>query len=422
MALKIQSLRGTRDILPRESTKWQYIERTALETAARCGFREIRTPAIEKSELFVRSVGETTDVVQKEMFTFDKDKDSITLRPEGTAGVARAALEQSMLAGPLPVKVSYLVNCYRHERPQAGRLWEFHQFGIECFGSHSPTADAEVIGVADDLFRALGISGLSLEVNSIGCPQCRPVYNQKLVEYYRAREGELCDTCRDRLERNPLRLLDCKNESCARMAKEAPVLLDSLCGECAGHFAGVKGRLESMGIAYTVNPRIVRGLDYYTKTVFEFISSSIGAQSTVCGGGRYDGLIGELGGSSTPGLGFALGLERLLMVMEATGCPFPEEERCRVYIGSMGEAAGLRALELAAGLRRAGIHAECDTMARSVKAQMKYADKLGAEYSCILGENELAENKVQLKRMDSGESQGVDLTVEALRRNIQKVN
>jgi len=414
MAQKTKSIQGTRDILPGDSHKWQYIEQIALKTAGTYGIREMRVPTMEKTELFVRSVGETTDVVQKEMYTFDKGKVSITLRPEGTAGIARAVLENSLLAGPLPVKVCYLVSCFRHEHTQAGRLREFHQFGVEYFGPVEPTADAEVIGVVDDLLRRLGIDDVSLELNSIGCPRCRPEYNKELVTYYRAHEKELCPTCLDRLERNPLRLLDCKEKACAALAKDAPVMLDSLCGQCADHFAGLKKRLEAVGIRYTVNPRIVRGLDYYTKTVFEFVTNTIGAQGTVCGGGRYDGLVEELGGPPTPGLGFAIGLERLLMVMEAVGCAFPPAPLFRIYIGSMGEEGNIKALELCAALRKQGIDAQCDTMGRSMNKQMKYADKLGAVYSCILGENEMKQGMVQLKHMESGESTAVNLSAEAL--------
>ncbi|WRS28764.1 histidine--tRNA ligase [Oscillospiraceae bacterium MB08-C2-2] len=414
MAQKIQSIRGTRDVFPPDSAKWQYVESKALEVARRFGIEEIRVPTIEKTELFTRSVGETTDVVQKEMYTFDKGKESITLRPEGTAGTVRAVMENGLLGGALPLKLCYLVSCFRHERPQAGRLREFHQFGAEYFGAASPSADAEVIHLAAQVLEELGIGGVSLHINSIGCPKCRPGYNQKLREYFGAYREQLCETCKDRLERNPLRLLDCKEEGCQAIAKDAPLILDHLCEECSDHFDGLKVRLESMGLPYSINPKIVRGLDYYTKTVFEFITDTIGAQGTVCGGGRYDGLVSEMGGPATPALGFGMGLERIIMVMEAAGVPLPGPKAPLLYIGSIGEKAERFALELTAQLRRAGLPVQCDIMGRSVKAQMKYADKLGARFSCILGDNELTEGSAQIKEMSTGESSATALTVEGI--------
>lgn len=409
MALKTKSIRGTRDVIPAETHKWQYIERVALEVAATYGMAEIRIPTIEKTELFIKSVGETTDVVQKEMYTFDKGRESITLRPEGTAGTVRAVLENGLLGGALPVKASYVLSCFRHENPQSGRLREFHQFGVECFGCAEPNADAEVISVANDLFERLGLSDISLQINSIGCPNCRPQYNQTLVDYFRAHEESLCETCRERLEKNPLRLLDCKVGTCQEIAKDAPLILHHLCGECADHFDRLKKRLDAIGIAYSVNPKIVRGLDYYTKTVFEFISDNAGAQGTVCGGGRYDGLVEQMGGAHTPALGFAMGLERLLMVMEAGGCVSPPPKSCDIYIGSMGEAESIQALALCTELRKEGFYALCDTVGRSVKAQMKYADKIGAKFSCIIGSQELEEQQICIKQMESGENQTIAL-------------
>lgn len=415
MALKIKSIRGTRDVIPAESHKWQYVERVALEVAATYGMTEIRIPTIEKTELFIKSVGETTDVVQKEMYTFDKGRESITLRPEATAGIVRAVLENNLLADALPVKVCYIVSCFRHENPQSGRLREFHQFDVEIFGSSSPTTDVEIIGVANDFFGRLGLRDISLEINSIGCPQCRPAYNRLLVDYFRGYEDELCETCRERLEKNPLRLLDCKVDRCKEIAADAPLIIDHLCGECSDHFEGLKTRLTAVGIGYTINPKIVRGLDYYTKTVFEFVSGSAGAQGTVCGGGRYDLLVEQMGGPPTPGIGFGLGLERLLMVMEADGCEFPAPQKCDMYIGSMGDAGNIRALELCSALRREGFRPLCDTMERSVKAQMKYANKIGAAYSCILGEQELSDGKVTVKDMESGEAVSLKLEAEAFK-------
>lgn len=414
MALKTTSLRGTRDVTPATSHKWQYIERVAMETAQSFGMLEIRVPTIEKTELFIKSVGETTDVVQKEMYTFDMGDESITLRPEATSGIVRAVLENNLLEEALPVKVATVLSCFRHEQPQSGRLREFHQFDVEIFGSMSPSADVEVIGVANDFFTRLGLKDYRLEINSIGCPKCRPQYNQMLVDYFRAHEEKLCETCKERLEKNPLRLLDCKEDSCQEIAKDAPLIIDNLCDECTDHFEGLGKRLTAVGIDYIVNPKIVRGLDYYTKTVFEFVSGSAGAQGTICGGGRYDLLVEQMGGSPTPAIGYGLGLERLLMVMEADGCEFPAPKVCDIYIGSMGEAENVKALELCAALRREGFYALCDTMGRSVKAQMKYANKIGATFSCILGSQEIEQGSVNIKRMDSGEQTATDLTDSAL--------
>ena len=414
MALKTKSIRGTRDVTPAESHKWQYIERAALEIAENYGIKEIRLPTIEKTELFVRSVGETTDVVQKEMYTFEKGKESITLRPEGTAGTMRAVIENGILGGVLPAKMCYIISCFRHENPQAGRLREFHQFGVEYFGASSPSADAQVIGTAWDLFERLGIGGIALRLNSIGCPDCRPEYNKKLLEYYTPLRESICELCKDRLEKNPLRLLDCKNEGCARFIPEAPVIINHLCSECADHFGGLKSRLDIMGIKYEVDPYIVRGLDYYTKTVFEFVTNQIGAQGTVCGGGRYDLLCEHLGGPPTPGLGYAIGLERLIMLMEACEAEFKPDKPCYIYIGSMGEKENLKALELVSALRKRGIYAECDSMSRSVKAQMKYADKIGARFSCILGEAELGSGEIAVRNMQTGEEIKSLLTLDGI--------
>lgn len=404
MALLTKAPRGTQDVLPSESHKWQYLENTLLRTAELFGFREIRFPTFEHTELFLRSVGDTTDVVQKEMYTFtDKGDRSITLRPEGTAGTVRAVMEHGLLADALPLKVSYVTSCFRYEKPQAGRLREFHQFGAELFGARDPSADAELIAMAAEALAAAGVEDLSLEINSIGCPNCRPGYHAALKQYFEGYRDQLCPTCQERLEKNPLRILDCKSPVCAAIAKDAPVGLDYLCDDCREHFEGLKARLDALGIAYTVNPRIVRGLDYYTKTVFEFVSGQIGAQGTVCGGGRYDGLVEELGGAPTPALGFAMGLERLLLVLEAGKAEFPDPVGCDVYFASMGQAAALKAIRLCGALRREGICAQCDLMNRSVKAQMKYANKLGARYTMVLGDDELASGSARLKNMATGE-------------------
>ncbi|PWL47430.1 MAG: histidine--tRNA ligase [Clostridiales bacterium] len=405
MALEIKSIKGTQDVLPAQSYKWQFVERLFLDTARLYGFKEMRTPVFEETRLFTRSVGDTTDVVQKEMYTFtDKGGRDLTLRPEGTAGINRAVLQSGLINEALPVKVSYNISCFRNEKPQAGRFRQFHQLGVEMFGSASPSADVEVISFVNDFFAILGIEGLSLEINSIGCPTCRKEYHTALKQYFEARKDELCETCLTRLDKNPMRILDCKSPVCKEIAKDAPAVLDYLCDDCKAHFEGLKKRLDALNIAYVVNPRIVRGLDYYNKTVFEFVSGDIGAQSTVCGGGRYDGLLKSLGGNDQPALGFAMGIERLLMVAEAQGVEIPAPQPCDLYIASIGEEASIRALQLVTDLRNEGFYAECDTMGRSVKAQMKYADKIEAQFSMVLGENELAENKANIKNMQTGES------------------
>lgn len=410
MALITKAVKGTQDVLPSQSYKNQFIESTVMNIASDFGFKEIRTPVFEHTELFSRSVGDTTDVVQKEMYTFnDKGGRSITLRPEGTAGAARAFLEHGLTNEPMPQKVSYVTSCYRYEKPQAGRLREFHQFGIECYGTDSPAADAEVIALGNEIFGFLGIEEIRLEINSIGCPECRKNYHAALKEYFTARADELCPTCQERLERNPMRILDCKSPICKEIADGAPVILDYLCDDCREHFDKVKSYLDAMLISYEVNPRIVRGLDYYTRTVFEFVSDSIGAQGTVCGGGRYDGLIEELGGGHVPALGFAMGLERLLLLLDAQGIELPEDKKCDIYIASIGEAASLKAASLALELRQSGVSAQFDVVGRSVKAQMKYADKIGASFTAVLGDDDLQANAVKVKNMESGETTELSL-------------
>ena len=405
------SVKGTADVLPADSYKWQFVEKKMLETASSFGFLEIRVPVFEYTEVFTKNVGETTDVVQKEMYTFvDKGDRSITLRPEFTAGVVRSVIEHGLINGALPVKACYVGGCYRYEKPQAGRMREFHQFGAEMFGAADPAADAEMILLANSVLTNLGIKNLSLEINSIGCPECRAKYHAALKQYFASRAEELCDTCKDRLDRNPMRILDCKSPVCKAIADDAPVMIDYLCDECKAHFEGVKQHLNAVGLNFTVNPKIVRGLDYYTKTVFEFISGEIGAQSTVCGGGRYDGLVGQMGGPSLPSLGFAMGIERLLMVMASQGTEFPEPSVPDVYIATMGEAARLKATKLCMDLRDEGFTAITDVAGRSVKAQMKYADKLGARFSTVIGDDELANNRCVLKNMQNGEQQEVTLS------------
>lgn len=410
MALITNAIKGTLDLLPKESCKTQYIEAAVREIAENYGFLEMRTPVFEHTELFQRSVGETTDVVQKEMYTFeDKGGRSITLRPEGTAGAARAFLEHGLFNDALPQKIYYLTSCYRYEKPQAGRLREFHQFGVESFGAGTPAADAEIISLAHAVFRYLGVQNLTLEINSIGCPECRKKFQEALKAYFESYREQLCDTCKSRLERNPMRILDCKSPVCSEIAAGAPKILDFLCDDCRAHFDAVQKYLQAMDIAFTVNPTIVRGLDYYTRTVFEFVSSEIGAQGTVCGGGRYDGLLEELGGKPMPACGFGMGIERLLLLMEAQGVPFPEPKKCDVYLVSMGEEAGLKAAALAEQLREEGLSAQFDTVGRGLKAQMKYADKIGAAYTVVLGDAELESRRVNLKNMRDGTQTELDL-------------
>lgn len=410
MALITKAIKGTKDVLPNESYKNQYIEATCLGVAENFGYKEMRTPVFEHTELFQRGVGDTTDVVQKEMYTFDdKGGRSITLRPEGTAGAARAFLENGLSNEALPQKICYLTSCYRYEKPQAGRLREFHQFGIECFGATSPLADAEMISLAKQIFDELGVKDLHLELNSIGCPKCRAEYHKALKEYFSQYKDKLCDTCNDRLERNPMRILDCKSPVCSEIAKGAPVVLDYLCDECREHFQKVKSYLDAANIEYIVNPQIVRGLDYYTKTVFEFVSDAIGSQGTVCGGGRYDGLLEELGGQHTPSLGFGMGLERLQLVMEAQGCNFPEPSRPDLFIVAMGEKATLKAVEIAKDMRDEGFSVVYDLNGRSLRAQMKYADKLGAKFNVVIGDNEVENKVVSLKDMATGKSSEINL-------------
>lgn len=410
MALITNAIKGTLDLLPKESCKTQYIEAAVREIAENYGFLEMRTPVFEHTELFQRSVGETTDVVQKEMYTFeDKGGRSITLRPEGTAGAARAFLEHGLFNDALPQKIYYLTSCYRYEKPQAGRLREFHQFGVESFGAGTPAADAEIISLAHAVFRYLGVQNLTLEINSIGCPECRKKFQEALKAYFESYREQLCDTCKSRLERNPMRILDCKSPVCSEIAAGAPKILDYLCDDCRAHFDAVQKYLQAMDIAFTVNPAIVRGLDYYTRTVFEFVSSEIGAQGTVCGGGRYDGLLEELGGKPMPACGFGMGIERLLLLMEAQGVPFPEPKKCDIYLVSMGEEAGLKAAALAEQLREEGLSAQFDTVGRGLKAQMKYADKIGAAYTVVLGDAELESRRVNLKNMRDGTQTELDL-------------
>ncbi len=410
MKLITNGIKGTADILPSESYKWQFVEDIMRKQSQSYGFKEIRTPVFEHTELFNRSVGDTTDVVQKEMYTFDtKGGESVTLRPEGTAGAARAMLEHGVYNDGYPIKTYYLTSCYRYEKPQKGRQREFHQFGIEVYGAPSYFADAEVICVAKSIFDRLGVKNLSLELNSIGCPECRPKYHKALKEYFESYKNQLCETCLSRLDKNPMRILDCKNPECAEIAAKAPTVLEFLCDDCNAHFDGVKNCLDAAKVEYTVNPKIVRGLDYYTRTVFEFVSNDIGAQGTVCGGGRYDGLIEELGGQHTPSLGFGMGIERLLLLLESQGIEIPAPAACDLYVLGVGDEAKLKAFNIVESVRASSLIAEGDIVGRSIKAQMKYANKIGAKFTMVIGDTELAENKAKLRNMENGTESEVSL-------------
>lgn len=408
--MEIKAPRGTHDVLPQESYKWHKVESAVKELCKDYGYQEIRTPVFEHTELFERGVGETTDVVQKEMYTFmDKGGRSITLRPEGTSPVVRSLVEHSLYAQALPAKLYYVTPCFRYEKPQAGRLRAFHQFGVEVFGAEDAALDAEVISLALELFRRLGVTGVELEINSIGCPTCRKAYNEKLKEFFKPHLGELCETCRQRYEKNPLRILDCKQQSCKDIYNSAPILLDNICPDCESHFNRLRACLDAMGIPYTIDGTIVRGLDYYTKTVFEIVSKNIGAQGTVCGGGRYNGLVAELSGPEMPAVGFGLGIERLLLLLDNLNIDLGGNDVPDIYIGHIGDKADMFVQNLVLQLRREGVAAERDYMNRSVKAQMKYANKIGARYTVVLGDNEIEAGKAGLKNMETGDITEVSL-------------
>ena len=404
------------DILPKESKKWQFIESVARDVCRKHGFGEIRFPTFEETQLFQRGVGDTTDVVQKEMYTFiDRDGTSYSLRPEGTACVARSVIENGLAGDTMPLKLFYIINCFRHERPQAGRYREFYQFGAELFGATTPSADTELICLADDFLKGLGITNTTLHVNSIGCPNCRPQYKAALVEYFSSRKDELCDTCKSRLLANPLRILDCKSPICSGIAKDAPKTIDHLCDECNTHFEGLKARLDVSGIDYQIDCNIVRGLDYYSRTVFEFISEGIGSQSTVCGGGRYDGLVEQIGGPKLAGIGFAAGINRLILTMENGSSYVEDDTSADLYIAPLGEQASVKANEICAYLRNNGIICETDLVGRSLKAQMKYANKINAKNTLIIGDGEIESGIAQLRNMQLGQQTEVDLNnLEAL--------
>lgn len=404
----IQIPKGCKDVLPSQAYLWQYLEAKARETAGAYAFKEIRTPVFEHTELFSRGVGDTTDIVNKEMYTFlDKGGRSVTLRPEGTAGVARAFIEHGLAGGVLPFKAYYLISAFRYERPQAGRLREFHQFGCELYGAAGATADAEVISLADAFLKNLGLRKVELRINSIGCKTCRARYHEALRQYFAPQIGEMCEDCRNRFEKNPMRILDCKVEGCKKIAADAPRMLDYLCDDCRAHFGQVKALLSAAGIAYTVDPSIVRGLDYYSRTVFEFVSDAAGAQGTVLGGGRYDTLLEQMDSRPVPAVGFAAGMERLLLVMEAENCLPSADTGAMCYLAGMDAASREKAFLLAQELRRKGVSCEVDLMERSVKAQFKYADKTGAGFVAVLGERELEEGAAEVKDMRNSASERV---------------
>ncbi|MCI8609113.1 MAG: histidine--tRNA ligase [Firmicutes bacterium] len=396
--------KGTKDILPDQIHKWHYVENVFRDICRRYGFREMRTPVFEHTELFTRGIGDTTDVVQKEMYTFeDHGKRSITLKPEGTSPAVRAFIEHKQYAEMQPSKYYYVTPCFRYEKPQSGRLREFHQFGIEVFGTPDMMADAEVICLAHDFLTSLGITEIELRINSVGCPDCRRKHREALKSFLAPKYDQLCDTCKTRYDKNPMRILDCKSPVCQELVKGAPMMIDYLCDDCKNALEELKTNLTSLGIPFVLDPGIVRGLDYYTKTAFEFVTTKIGAQGTVCGGGRYDHLIEEVGGPPIPGVGFGLGIERLLMLMEANGVSFPDENRVDVFIAVMGDAAKAYGLKLCRELRTKGMAAEMDILARNIKNQFKYANRLGARYTVVIGDNELAEGAVTVKDMERSE-------------------
>ena len=399
-----QAPRGTKDVLPTESYRWQYLEAKMRAAAAEAGFREVRTPVFEHTELFARGVGDTTDIVQKEMYTFkDKGERSITLKPEGTAGAVRAFLESNLYAEPLPCKMYYLAApIFRYEAPQAGRLREHHQFGLECFGAKDATADAELILLAYRLLSDLGVSNLSVNINSIGCPNCRPKYNDVLRGYLKDHLDELCEDCRNRYERNPLRVLDCKQAKCQSVVTQAPILLDYLDDECRQHFEELQACLQAMKVPYQINHKIVRGLDYYTKTVFELITKTKAGNLTVCGGGRYDHLVEQLGGPDTPAVGFGMGIERVLALLDGEGVVIPRPAQYDVFVTYMGEHR-LDAFRLVQVFREAGLKADMDHCSRSLKAQFKYANKTGSPVTATIGDEEAENGTVKLRNMESRE-------------------
>ena len=404
--MEVQAPKGTKDMLPQDAYKWHFVENKFREIAKFYGMRELRTPMFEHTDLFLRGVGDTTDIVQKEMYTFnDKGNRSITLKPEGTAPVVRAFIENRLFNEAQPTKLYYAIPCFRYENVQKGRLRQFHQFGTEVFGSKEPSMDAEVIAFAMEFLKSLGLKSLSLNINNLGCPNCRPKYNEALKKFLEENYDDLCGLCQSRFEKNPMRILDCKNKNCGEITKNAPIILDYMCEECDTHFTEVKKYLDALNIPYTVDPGIVRGLDYYTKTIFEILNDDF----TVCGGGRYDRLIEELGGPEMPAVGFGLGIERLLLTLKNEGIEIPSEGLYDLYVGARGEEGKLASFKLANALRTRGIKTEINHMGRSLKAEMKYANKIGAKFTVVLGDDELQTGNAKLKRMSDGEQFEVNL-------------
>ena len=404
--MEVQAPKGTKDMLPQDAYKWHFVENKFREIAKFYGMREIRTPMFEHTDLFLRGVGDTTDIVQKEMYTFnDNGNRSITLKPEGTAPVVRAFIENRLFNEAQPTKLYYAIPCFRYENVQKGRLRQFHQFGTEVFGSKEPSMDAEVIAFAMEFLKSLGLKSLSLNINNLGCPNCRPKYNEALKKFLEENYDDLCGLCQSRFEKNPMRILDCKNKNCGEITKNAPIILDYMCEECDTHFTEVKKYLDALNIPYTVDPGIVRGLDYYTKTIFEILNDDF----TVCGGGRYDRLIEQLGGPEMPAVGFGLGIERLLLTLQNEGIEIPNEGLYDLYIGARGEDGKLASFKLANALRTRGIKTEINHMGRSLKAEMKYANKIGAKFTVVLGDDELQTGNAKFKRMSDGEQFEVNL-------------
>lgn len=413
MNLISKRVRGMQDLLPNESRNYETLGKIMREESESYGFKLIRTPVLEQTELFDRSVGDSSDVVEKEMYTFeDKGGRSVTLRPEGTSGVLRAVLENGLHNSVLPLKLMYESSCYRYEKPQSGRLREFFQFGLEIFGTESYLADVELICAAKAILGRVRIRDASLEINSIGCPECRKKYNQALREYFEAKKEGLCETCKSRLARNPLRIFDCKSSDCKKVCENAPVILDYICDECSTHFENVKATLNTLGIIYTVNPYIVRGLDYYSKTVFEFVCEVNGENITVCGGGRYDGLSKIIGGPDLPAIGFGIGLERVMMVMKDREINFDPPQNIEIFVASVGERAQREAVKICEVMRRSGISCECDISGKNLKSQMKYANKINATFAVVLGDEELENKRARIKEMAHGKETDIPLTKE----------
>ena len=404
--------RGTKDIIPAEAYKWNYLEEKCRDLCRLYGYEEIRTPIFEHTELFKRGVGDTTDIVQKEMYTFkDRGDRDLTLKPEGTAGVIRAFIENKMYAETQPTKLFYITPCFRYERPQSGRQRQFHQFGVEAIGSDTPSLDAEVISLAMQFLGEAGLKDLTVSINSVGCPVCREEYNRLLKDYLATKADVLCDLCNDRRDKNPMRVIDCKNETCQANIVDIPLMADHLCDNCKDHFDQLKSYLDEMDIKYVVDKKIVRGLDYYKRTAFEIISNDVGAQSTVCGGGRYDGLVEQIGGpSGYSGIGFGLGAERLLLTLEANGVEIGNPNHTDIFVVTIGDKAKLKSFSIIKDLRENHISADKDHLDRSLKAQFKYSNKINAKYTIVIGDDELDKDKATLKNMETGDQKLIKIS------------